>query len=80
MISASFDHSVKIWAGGGRLVDTIHLGSPVYSIVPNPRGKQIILGFNETIKLFRLDTDKDSDHHINIKSPYIKRHHKVGMS
>ena len=26
LLSSSFDHTVKFWAGGGRLVDTIRLG------------------------------------------------------
>ena len=60
LLSSSFDHTVKFWAGGGRLVDTIKLNSPIFVIALNQRRQQVVIGFDAAIKLYNLDADKVS--------------------
>jgi hypothetical protein len=35
----------------------------------------VVFGFDGCIKVFNLDPDKESEHHIKKNSPYIRRHH-----
>jgi len=74
LVSSSFDHTVKFWAGGGRLVDTIRLGCPIFVMARNRR-QQVVIGFEGAIKVFNLDPEKESEHHLNITNPYVRNHH-----
>ena len=41
----------------------------------NQRRQQVVIGFDAAIRLYNLDPDKESDHHINKNNPYVRNHH-----
>jgi hypothetical protein len=44
LLSSSFDHTVKFWAGGGRLVDMVSLENPIFVMALNQRRQQVNFG------------------------------------